>query len=133
MVMMLDVFPAVLVVDDDRAQVAIVTSVLEKAGFRVLSAGSTLEALDVAGAATQEICLLVTDLNMPGASGRVLAAEMNTRHPGLKVLYLTAHTNELFQGTSALEPQEAFLEKPVSAQALREAINLLLRQVSPTS
>jgi two-component system, cell cycle sensor histidine kinase and response regulator CckA len=123
------VVPVVLVVDDDRAQVALVTAVLRKAGFRVLSASSplaALAALKVAGEAIKGISVLVTDLDMPGMSGLTFAAELVTRHPGLKVLYLTAKADALFQDAPALKPHEAFLEKPVSAQALREAVNLLL-------
>jgi two-component system cell cycle sensor histidine kinase/response regulator CckA len=120
-------FPVVLVVDDDRGQVAVVTAVLQRAGFRVLNAGSALDALEVAGGSDEEICLLVTDLHMPGMSGQALAAELVTKHPDLKVLYLTAHADALFQQTRVLEPHEAFLEKPVSAQGLREAVNLLLQ------
>lgn len=130
--MTFDVFPSVLVVDDDRGQVAIVTSVLEKAGFRILSASSARAAVDIARAADEGICLLVTDLNMPDMSGRALAAELVASHPDLKVLYLTAHADELFQQTHVLEPNEAFLEKPVSPQGLREAVNLLLHQASST-
>ena len=58
-VMTLDAPPVVLVVDDDPGQVAIVTSVLKKAGFRVLSASSGLAALDVAGDSGVKIYLLV--------------------------------------------------------------------------
>jgi two-component system cell cycle sensor histidine kinase/response regulator CckA len=126
---MLDVVPAVLVVDDDPVQLAIVRSVLKKAGFDVLSAGSGLAALEIAKSSSQEIYLLVTDMNMPGMSGRVLAAELVATRPGLKVLYITAHADDLFQGTRVLDPHEAFLEKPVSPQALREAVNLLLRSL----
>ena len=122
-------FPVVLVVDDDQIQVALVTAVLRKAGCRVLSATSpllALEALEVAGQARQGISLLITDLEMPGMSGLALASEMVSKHPKLKVLYLTAHADALFQQTHQLKPHEAFLEKPVSAQELREAVNLLL-------
>jgi two-component system cell cycle sensor histidine kinase/response regulator CckA len=127
---MLDVVPAVLVADDDPVQLAVVRSVLQKAGFDVLSARSGLAALDIARTSSQEICLLVTDMNMPGMSGRVLAAELVAKRPDLRVLYITAHADDLFHGTRLLEPHEAFLEKPVSAQELREAVNLLLRSLS---
>jgi CheY-like chemotaxis protein len=127
--MLRGVLPVVLVVDDDRVQVALVTAVLRKAGFRVLGASSPIDALaalKVAGEAIQGISVLVTDLEMPGMSGVAFAAEMVTRHPGLKVLYLTASADALFQDTHVLQPHEAFLEKPVSAHSLREAVNLLL-------
>jgi CheY-like chemotaxis protein len=127
------IFPIVLVVDDDPGQVAIVTSVLGKAGFRILSASSALAALDVASHSDERIYLLVTDLSMPGMSGLALAAELVTKDPELKVLYLTAHADELFRQTHALKPHEAFLEKPVSANALREAVYFLLHPALPVS
>jgi CheY-like chemotaxis protein len=131
--MTLPVFPNVLVVDDDSGQVAIVTSVLRKSGFQVLSASSGLAALDIAARSHERIYLLVTDLNMPNMSGLALAAELLTREPELKVLYLTADANELFRQAHVLKPHEAFLEKPVSAHGLREAVYFLLRQALPTS
>jgi two-component system cell cycle sensor histidine kinase/response regulator CckA len=129
--MTLDSTPVVLVVDDDRTQVALVSSVLKKAGFRVLSADSptrTVAVLDAAGEARRGISLLVTDLDMPDMDGLTLAAELVRKHPTLKVLYITAHPDGLFKKTHELKPNEAFLEKPVSAQLLREAVNLLLRE-----
>ena len=131
--MTLPVFPNVLVVDDDSGQVAIVTSVLKKSGFRVLSASSGLAALDIAGRSQERIYLLVTDLNMPNMSGLALAAKLVIKEPELKVLYLTADANELFRQAHVLKPHEAFLEKPVSAHGLREAVYFLLRQALPTS
>jgi CheY-like chemotaxis protein len=132
--MKLQVFPVVLVVDDDRGQVALVTSFLQKAGFRVVSANSAedaLAALERAGEASQAISLLVTDLDMPGMSGRTFAAQLMAKHPGLKVLYVTGNADVLFQQGRELGANEAFLEKPVSSQALREAVNLLLRTPRP--
>ena len=132
--MELDLFPVVLVVDDDRGQVALVTSFLQKAGFRVVSAQSAedaLAALERAGEASHAISLLVTDLDMPGMSGRTFAAGLMAQRPELKVLYVTGDAGVLFQQGRELGTNEAFLEKPVSAQALREAVNLLLRPPRP--
>jgi len=123
------VFQVVLVVDDDRGQIALVSSFLKKAGFRVVSADSAitaLAALDVAAEASQAISLLVTDLDMPGMSGRELAARMVARDPNLKVLYVTSNPDDLFQHGKMLQPHEAFLEKPVSSELLREAVSFLL-------
>ena len=125
--MSLDVFQVVLVVDDDPGQVAIVTSVLKTAGFRVISATSAPAALGEARGVDDELYLLVTDYSMPEMSGRALAAEVKAVHPGVKILYLTAHADDLFRQASELEAHEAFLEKPVSADGLREAVNLLAR------
>jgi CheY-like chemotaxis protein len=120
----------VLVVDDDRGQVALVTSILKKAGFRVISANSAVEALaalERAGDASHAISLLVTDLDMPGMNGREFAARMLKKHPSLKVLYVTSNADILFQQGRMLKPNEAFLEKPIGSELLREAVNVLLR------
>lgn len=122
--------PVVLVVDDDRGQVVLVTSLLQQAGFRVVSASSADQALvglAAAGNASEGISLLVTDLDMPGMSGRTLAAQLMARHPKLKVLYVTGNADVLFQQGRELGANEAFLEKPVSAASLRQAVNLLLQ------
>jgi len=123
------IFPIVLVVDDDRIQVALLSSLLQKAGFRVISAPSgdhAVAALKAAGEASNAISLLVTDLDMPGISGRQLAAGMLKQHPKLKVLYVTGNPDGLFEPGRLLGPNESFLEKPVSPGNLREAINFLL-------
>ena len=73
------------------------------------------------------ISLLVTDLDMPGMTGKAFAAQMKKAYPDLKVLYVTSDPTILFQNRSELGPNEAFLEKPVSAPLLREAVNYLLR------
>ena len=124
-----DLFPVVLVVDDDRGQVALITSFLQKAGYRVVSAASgviALKALEAAGEASNEIALLVTDLDMPGMSGRTFAGEVRKKHPGLGVLYVTANPNGLFDQGGMLGEREAYLAKPVTPQLLREAVNFLL-------
>jgi two-component system, cell cycle sensor histidine kinase and response regulator CckA len=124
-----DVFPTVLVVDDDRIQVTLIGSLLERAGFRVYTAPSgdhAIAAMKDAGQAITKISLLVTDLDMPGVNGRQLAADMLRRHPALKVLYVTGNADGLFAPGSLLGPNEAFLEKPVAPESLREAVNFLL-------
>ncbi len=126
-----DLFPIVLVVDDERVQVALLSSLLTRYGFRVITAPSAVHAmaaLEAAGDASDGISLLVTDLDMPGMNGRQLAADMLKKHPALKVLYVTGNADGLFAPGSLLGPNESFLEKPVSPGSLREAVNFLLHK-----
>lgn len=51
---------------------------------------------------------------MPGMDGAELAARLRHRRPELKVLYLTAYANELFNKKASLWEGEAFLGKPAS-------------------
>jgi CheY-like chemotaxis protein len=116
----------VLVVDDEREIVEIVTRVLEKDAYELLTAASGAEALVVAAASTRPIDLLLTDLHMPEMSGRRLATELRRTQFGLKVVYLTGHCDDLFGEVTLLEPHEAFIEKPIVPALVREAVCLHL-------
>ena len=63
---------------------------------------------------------------MPEMSGRKLATEMRKGQLGMKVVYLTAHCDDLFGDLTLLEPHEAFIEKPISPVGVREAVALHL-------
>lgn len=121
--------PIILVVDDDPTQLLIVKTILEKAAHRVMTAPSGLSALEIVLALDEPLLLLVTDVDMPDMTGRALAEELRRTQSDLRVLYLTAYAEKLFGKSSMLQPHEAFLEKPVTAAALSEAVRLLLRRV----
>ena len=118
--------PLVLVVDDQPSYVQLVTRALEPAGYRVVAATSGAAALQATASLAQPLDLLLTDLQMPEMSGRSLARELRKTQGGLKVLYLTGHSEALFDQTSTLELNEAFIEKPITGAALREAVALHL-------
>jgi CheY-like chemotaxis protein len=120
--------PTILIVDDDEAQVLKSRNILGRSGYQTLAATSSLQALELARALSDPLDLLLTDVDMPGLGGRALAAELRSMWPALRVLYLTSHPDVLFRHNEILGPREAFLEKPVAAQALGEAVRLLLRE-----
>jgi CheY-like chemotaxis protein len=119
----------VLVVDDDRMQVALLTALLKRAGFRVLSAPSgvaALEALKGSGKAIEAISILVSDLDMPGMDGLEFAREIKRQNPAIRTLFVTANADALFKSGKLLGEGEAYLSKPVTEPLLREAVNMLL-------
>ena len=116
----------VLVVDDDPALVTVVARMLEPDGYQVVTATSGAEALDICASRNGSIDLLLTDLHMPGMTGRDLGTEMRKTELGLKVLYLTAHSDDLFGTLTLLEPHEAFVEKPMTVRGIRDAVSLHL-------
>jgi len=118
--------PVVLVVDDEPEIVQLVTRMLEPDGYQLLTANSGDDAMAVAAAATRPIDLLLTDLHMPEMSGRAIATELRKSQFGLRVVYLTAHCDDLFGELTLLEPHEAFIEKPISPAGVREAVALHL-------
>jgi CheY-like chemotaxis protein len=112
----------ILVVDDESEVRDFLRFALIGAGHAVTTAGDGLEAIEKAGG----FDMLLTDLMMPRMAGDELAQRMRQRDPDLRVLYLTGYTDRLFAEKQMLWEGEAFLEKPASAAAVLEAIDLLM-------
>jgi CheY-like chemotaxis protein len=91
---------------------------LEAGGFRVLSAGSGEEALEVAASHGGTFDLLLTDVVMPGMNGRVLAEQLLPRQPGMRVLYMSGYTDSFIAGHGVLEPGTHLLHKPFTDEVL---------------
>lgn len=103
--------PTMLVVDDDPLVVEMVGQTFQAEGYHVLTAPSGAQALDVCASSGRRVDLLLTDLHMPGMTGRMLAAMLRKSQPGLRVIYLTGFAGDLFTSLM-LEPHEKFIEKP---------------------
>ena len=91
---------------------------LEANGFRVLSARSGEEALEVAARYGGTFDLLLTDVVMPGMNGRVLAEQLSPRQPGMKVLYMSGYTDSFIAGHGVLDPETHLLHKPFTEEIL---------------
>ncbi|GAA3213349.1 PAS domain-containing sensor histidine kinase [Dactylosporangium siamense] len=106
----------VLVVEDEPALARVVTRILSNAGYHVMACANGEEALT---ADEQRPCdVLLTDVIMPGMSGRRLAECLHERRPGLPVLYMSGYSNGLLGTTHVLDEDIAFLEKPFTADQL---------------
>jgi two-component system cell cycle sensor histidine kinase/response regulator CckA len=117
--------PTVLmVVDDDPNASALERAILEPAGYQVLRSSSGPEAIALLEAGTA-IDLLIADLSMPDMDGAEMVRLIRTTRPDLKVLYVTGHIDTLMNARPLWEG-EAFLEKPVTVDSLRQAVSLLL-------
>lgn len=116
----------VAVVDDEPMMLDVVSRILREENFELVSSTSPTELLERLERNAVSPDLLVTDEAMPGLSGHELAAKLRQRHPSMKVLYQTGHSDYLFETRPELEPGAAFIEKPFSARGLREACRLLM-------
>ncbi len=115
---------SVLVVDDEEPVRRFVDRVLREAGYETSTAGDGPEALEMS-ARQGPFDILVTDLMMPQMNGDELARRLRQERPELKVLYLTGYADRLFADKVTLWADEAFLDKPCSVKALKEAVALL--------
>jgi two-component system cell cycle sensor histidine kinase/response regulator CckA len=99
--------------------------VLEVAGYEVTQAASGLEAIEMLSAGAP-LDLLLADLDMPNLGGEEMARRLRATRPDLKVLYVTGHIDRLMDQRPVLWDGEAYLDKPFTAQALLEAVSLIL-------
>jgi two-component system cell cycle sensor histidine kinase/response regulator CckA len=116
----------ILVVDDDVAVREVAARVLRRAGYRVLEAGDGSEALEVARSQVGPLDLLLTDVVMPGMNGRELAERLTQEHPGTRLLYMSAYTEDevILRGVRVAEMN--FLYKPFSLEGLTDAVRQAL-------
>src|SRR5437899_313156 len=117
---------SILLVEDAEPLRKLAQTFLETGGFRVLSAGSGEEALEVATSYGGTLDLLLTDVVMPGMNGRVLAEQLLPRQPGMRVLYMSGYTDSFIAGHGVLEPGTHLLHKPFTDEVLIRKVREVL-------
>jgi two-component system cell cycle sensor histidine kinase/response regulator CckA len=116
----------VLVVEDDPQVREVTVRSLRSGGYRVLVARGGDEAREVAARERGRLQLLVTDVIMPGSDGRAVAAALRRDHPGLRVLYVSGHAQELIAHRGVLDPGVELLPKPFTAASLLARVRAIL-------
>lgn len=127
----------ILLVEDEPQVRELARMVLTEKGYTVLVASSPEDAESACAKHGAEIHLLLTDLVMPGITGRELAKRLTARHPKMGVLYMSGYTYGITTQTGMqrglLEDGVAFLQKPFTPRALREKVREVLdRSVATT-
>jgi PAS domain S-box-containing protein len=122
----------VLLVEDEEAVRDLVREVLAMQGYRVLEAATAAEALAIGEKHDGVIHLLVSDVVMPGMSGKELAERLAADRPGLRVLYMSGYTDTAIVHHGVLAPGTAFLQKPFTPAVLARRVGEILH-ASPAS
>ena len=117
----------VLVVEDELSLLVIARMMLEKLGYRVLSAGSPAEAIGLAEKHANEIRLLITDVVMPDMNGRELAEQLHSLFPGMKILFTSGYTANVIGHKGVLDEGASFIQKPYSMKDLAVKVREALR------
>jgi PAS domain S-box-containing protein len=116
----------VLLVEDEAGVRNLSKFVLESNGYTVLEAGHGLEALAIAERHDGAIHLLVTDVVMPGMSGRQLANTLCQARPDTRVLFMSGYTDEAILRHGVIDASPAFLQKPFSPIGLARKVREVL-------
>jgi two-component system, cell cycle sensor histidine kinase and response regulator CckA len=111
----------ILLAEDNRNIRDLLEKTLARAGYRILTAGSGTDVLDVLRNPDRHVDLLITDLTMPGPSGTELLRQAWEARPGLNVICLSG---------AAQAPDVAedliFIPKPFALWALLETVRRVL-------
>jgi CheY-like chemotaxis protein len=115
-----------LLVEDVAGLRMLAKRMLESVGYSVLTAASGEEALSVLERYEEPVHLMVTDVVMPGMSGRNLAEEFVRVRPGMKVLYMSGYTDDVVLRHGAFDEGLPFFGKPFSAAELTRKVREVL-------
>jgi PAS domain S-box-containing protein len=116
----------VLVVEDEPAVLTLSRRALEAQGYVVLAASDPLAALRVVERHGGTIHLLLTDVVMPGLSGRELADRLTAQRPGIRVLFMSGYPGDAVVQHGTLPSGSAFLQKPFSPDGLARKVRDVL-------
>jgi PAS domain S-box-containing protein len=116
----------VLVVEDEAAVREFTARVLGQLGYEVLTAPGGEQALQISDTHAGEIAALVTDVIMPGMSGRQVADELKSRRSGIRVLFLSGYTEDVIAEHGVLKPGVDFLPKPFQVDDLARKLREIL-------
>jgi signal transduction histidine kinase/FixJ family two-component response regulator len=116
----------VLLVEDEEVVRRLVSELLVRQGYRVLTAASGKEALEIAGRHPEEIDLLLTDVVMAGMSGRELAEKLLAGRPLTRVLYMSGYTDDAILRHGVSQGGGDFLSKPFSSPELIRKVRQML-------
>ena len=115
-----------LVVEDDEPVCRLVERILSRNGYTVLSAGGGEEALDFLRRHPLEVDVMITDVVMPGMSGKELAERVQDLQPGLKVLFMSGHSEKVVEQHGVDLEGNVYLSKPFDENELLSRLAYLI-------
>jgi PAS domain S-box-containing protein len=108
----------VLLVEDDESVREVARRALDEGGYRVLEAANGADALALLSGTDGRIGLVLTDVVMPGMSGRELAGRIAEMRPGTPVLFTSGYTDGDIVHRGLLDPGAAFVQKPFGPETI---------------
>jgi two-component system, cell cycle sensor histidine kinase and response regulator CckA len=112
----------ILVADDNAAILEFAGAALVSRGYRVILAKNGQEAVSLFTNRSNEIELVILDVDMPGLGGREAYSRMRAVVPGLLAIFTTGHSAETASLDSKIQEGAAFLQKPYDVDALHQSV-----------
>jgi two-component system, cell cycle sensor histidine kinase and response regulator CckA len=119
----------ILVVEDDDSVRSITREFLKLNGYSVIEASNAATAIELVTRNKKAIDLVLTDVLMPEMNGHALVEKLEEVKPGIKVLYMSAYTEDAAINLGAIKPGTQFIEKPFSPEELGSKVRKALSRV----
>ena len=116
----------IMLVEDDAQVRKVATAILQRSGYRVISAQSGPEALELYRGRLTEVDMLLSDVVMPAMSGRELADHLTAIRPDLRVLYMSGYTDDAIVHHRVLDPGILLVAKPFTKASLLDRVREVL-------
>jgi CheY-like chemotaxis protein len=116
----------ILLVEDDESLRRMTLNMLERHGYRVLSASGGQEALAFCRSVHGAIDLVLSDMVMPQMGGDQLAIELRRLYPGMKIIFMSGYSEHAAVNQALLSPDTPFLTKPFTTAELLGKVNQAL-------
>jgi two-component system, cell cycle sensor histidine kinase and response regulator CckA len=116
----------ILLVEDDADVRSLARRMLESSGYTVVDAANASEATRIITDKSKNVQMVVTDVIMPGGSGRDLADNICKLGVNVPILFVSGYTDDLLIRHGILQGGIDFLEKPYTAETLRSKIREVL-------
>ena len=116
----------ILLVEDEKGVRELAREYLTSTGYTVIEAEDGHTALELAAMHVGPVHLLLTDVVMPGISGRELAERVGQIRPGIKILYMSGYTDQAVVHHGILENDAVLLQKPFTLTTLAAKLREIL-------
>jgi PAS domain S-box-containing protein len=116
----------ILLVEDDAHVRALMRTILGRDGYRVLDAATSADALAASARCEGPIHLLLTDVILPGGSGRELSERLTLQRPETRVIFMSGYTEDAIERHGALPQHATFIQKPLMPRPLLAKIREVL-------
>ncbi len=116
----------ILIVEDEKAVLNLMVSIVEASNYKVLSANDPEHALKLVGENDGEIHLLLTDVVMPSMNGKELSDKIKDLRPGIKTLFMSGYTSDIISERGLVDEGIHFIHKPISREALIRKVREVL-------
>ena len=116
----------ILLVEDDATVRELTGRALKAQGYTLLEAQDGQAALELSNRYSDPIHLLLTDVVMPGMTGRQLAERLRPHRAEMRVLYMSGYTDDAIALRGVLAEGTMFLAKPFTEEALTQKVRAVL-------